>query len=188
MYAGLMSSDLQAGPGLLVDLVNTRYLPREDDVLSDDRALAWLNEHGGAGGRVDLFALDALRRFREGLRQLALGNNGMDIDVDTLDRARASLASVGLFAQLGDMQEAPTMAAPTGAGPAQQVLARVATTYFAERAGGSWRRVKACAALDCQFAYHDTSRNASRRWCDMSECGNRAKNRSWRARRGGAPG
>jgi predicted RNA-binding Zn ribbon-like protein len=34
-----------------------------------------------------------------------------------------------------------------------------------------------CAAPDCGWLFLDTSRNHTRRWCDMKECGNRAKAR-----------
>ncbi len=36
-------------------------------------------------------------------------------------------------------------------------------------------RVKTCGSDDCGWLFVDTSRNGSRRWCDMSDCGNRAK-------------
>lgn len=39
------------------------------------------------------------------------------------------------------------------------------------------RRVRACGSEDCGWLFVDTSRNGSRRWCDMSDCGNRAKAR-----------
>ncbi len=35
--------------------------------------------------------------------------------------------------------------------------------------------VRQCAADDCSYLFVDTSRNRSRRWCDMDDCGNRAK-------------
>ena len=37
--------------------------------------------------------------------------------------------------------------------------------------------VQACAAEDCRWLFLDTSKNRSRRWCDMKSCGNRAKAR-----------
>ncbi len=39
------------------------------------------------------------------------------------------------------------------------------------------RRVRVCAADDCGWLFLDTSKNRSRRWCDMETCGNRAKAR-----------
>jgi predicted RNA-binding Zn ribbon-like protein len=37
------------------------------------------------------------------------------------------------------------------------------------------QRVKKCGDPACGWLFLDTSRNKSRRWCDMSDCGNRAK-------------
>ena len=37
------------------------------------------------------------------------------------------------------------------------------------------KKVKACADPVCGWLFMDVSRNQSRRWCDMKDCGNRAK-------------
>ena len=37
------------------------------------------------------------------------------------------------------------------------------------------RRIKKCADHYCSWLFYDKSRNLSRRWCDMKDCGNRAK-------------
>lgn len=42
---------------------------------------------------------------------------------------------------------------------------------------GDLRRVGKCRGVNCDWLYLDTSRNRSRRWCDMQSCGNRAKAR-----------
>lgn len=44
------------------------------------------------------------------------------------------------------------------------------------------RRLKLCDAHDCGWLFVDASRNRSRRWCDMADCGNRAKARRYRER------
>lgn len=41
-------------------------------------------------------------------------------------------------------------------------------------------RLKFCDAHDCGWLFIDASRNRSRRWCDMADCGNRAKVRRFR--------
>ena len=46
---------------------------------------------------------------------------------------------------------------------------------------GPLDRLKVCDA--CPWLFLDTSRNRSRRWCTMSECGANAKMRRYRARR-----
>ncbi|HEX5870323.1 MAG TPA: ABATE domain-containing protein [Longimicrobium sp.] len=42
---------------------------------------------------------------------------------------------------------------------------------------GDLPRVGKCCGENCDWLYLDTSRNRSRRWCDMQSCGNRAKAR-----------
>jgi predicted RNA-binding Zn ribbon-like protein len=48
-------------------------------------------------------------------------------------------------------------------------------------------RVKECGGPDCSWLFLDESRNRSRRWCEMSECGNRAKQRRYQRRHKGEP-
>ena len=46
---------------------------------------------------------------------------------------------------------------------------------------GPLDRLKACAG--CPWLFLDTSRNRSRHWCTMDDCGSRSKMRRYRARR-----
>ena len=48
---------------------------------------------------------------------------------------------------------------------------------------GTWPRLKACPRASCQWAFYDRSRNHGGTWCDMATCGNKLKNREFRARR-----
>jgi predicted RNA-binding Zn ribbon-like protein len=43
-------------------------------------------------------------------------------------------------------------------------------------------RVRRCAGSGCKRVFHDGTRNRSRRWCDMTRCGNRAKAARFRKR------
>ena len=45
--------------------------------------------------------------------------------------------------------------------------------------------IRECGGVDCDWLFLDTSRNHSRRWCDMKTCGNRAKARRHYERRRG---
>ena len=47
---------------------------------------------------------------------------------------------------------------------------------------GDLRRVKRCPAHDCLWLFHDDSKNLSRRWCAMDDCGTKDKVRRYRAR------
>ena len=44
-------------------------------------------------------------------------------------------------------------------------------------------QVRECADDTCGWLFLDLSKNASRRWCNMADCGNRAKARRYRARK-----
>lgn len=48
--------------------------------------------------------------------------------------------------------------------------------------------VRECAGYDCGWLFMDTTKNRSRRWCNMSTCGNRAKGRRHYERRRAAGG
>lgn len=60
------------------------------------------------------------------------------------------------------------------------------TVSAAELLTGPQReRIRMCAADTCAWVFLDTSKNHSRRWCDMKQCGNRAKARRFQARQQG---
>lgn len=44
------------------------------------------------------------------------------------------------------------------------------------------RRIRICASDGCGKAFLDTSKNGTRRWCSMSQCGNRSKSLRFRTR------
>jgi predicted RNA-binding Zn ribbon-like protein len=48
--------------------------------------------------------------------------------------------------------------------------------------GGALNRIRICAGEGCGWLFLDETRNGSRRWCSMSDCGNRAKVRRHYAR------
>lgn len=62
--------------------------------------------------------------------------------------------------------------------PAWRVARSAAKLLTAEEV----ERLKLCDAHDCGWLFIDASRNRSRRWCDMADCGNRAKARRYRER------
>ena len=43
-------------------------------------------------------------------------------------------------------------------------------------------QVRECGSATCEWLFVDRSRNHTRRWCDMNDCGNRAKVRRFRER------
>jgi len=49
-------------------------------------------------------------------------------------------------------------------------------------ASGDLTRLRQCGGENCGWLFLDTSRNRSRQWCDMKDCGNLAKVRRFRQR------
>lgn len=171
----------------VVEFINTLHRPDGDDVLADRRGSVWLAEWlgidvpGGADG-IDRDAWADLPVLREGLRELAAANNGIQPDARIVARAATVAGSVRLAVELGDHLLAPRLVAPAGAGAADLGMVSMVESFVTIRATDDWSRVKVCAAPNCRWAYLDNSRNRSRRWCDMADCGNRAKNQTWRER------
>lgn len=67
-------------------------------------------------------------------------------------------------------------------GTPNDALAAVARAAVELIGGPDRARVKECGADQCTRLYLDLSRAMSRRWCDMTLCGNRAKGAAFRAR------
>jgi predicted RNA-binding Zn ribbon-like protein len=141
----------------------------------------WLAEHDllEADARVTTADHRHALELREALRALLMANAGLDLDPDagrTLDEA-ARRARLGVrFDEHGHVRTAPDAAGVDGA------LGRLLALVADAQDEGTWSRLKACLADDCQWAYYDLSRNRSAVWCDMASCGNRQKVRSYRER------
>ena len=168
---------------LVIDFVNTLDVEEGTDALGGPRALAaWLAEKGLLQTGESLLGesdhADAIR-LREALRALMLANNG---DADA-PQAGAELERAARRGELGVHFEADgTASLSPGAAGGAGALARLLIPVASARADDSWRRVKACRAPDCQWAFYDRSRNRSGVWCEMAVCGNRTKVRAYRER------
>jgi predicted RNA-binding Zn ribbon-like protein len=64
-----------------------------------------------------------------------------------------------------------------GAEPLAQLLWPAAYAAADLLTEGELARVKECANDECTWLFVDMSKNRSRRWCDMKDCGNRVKAR-----------
>ena len=159
---------------LLVALANTGH--DGPDELADAVAFrAWWRRQESApttdAGEPDL---DAVRAARDLIRGLALRNNGVEVDVraGALGRLPLHVAVTG----------GPDLVVADVTDLGRVVAARAAAALLRTAGGPDWKRLKACPGPDCGWAFADRSRNGSRRWCQMSECGNRAKGAAFRER------
>lgn len=66
--------------------------------------------------------------------------------------------------------------------PADALLGRLAHSATELLLHADPRRLKRCGGRDCGWLFLDLTKNGRRRWCEMSVCGNRAKQRAWRER------
>jgi predicted RNA-binding Zn ribbon-like protein len=109
---------------------------------------------------------------------LAAGGSLSASDLSALNAAVARAPPRARIAQLG-AQYAWQVGAPAGSAPlsAPQLLAAVVWSAADLIVAARENRVRQCANDACRWLFLDASRNASRRWCDMSACGNRAKAR-----------
>jgi predicted RNA-binding Zn ribbon-like protein len=71
--------------------------------------------------------------------------------------------------------------APAGSGAAA-ALARILLIVAEASRNGTWSRLKACSAADCQWAFYDRSPTRTGCWCSMRVCGSRSKSRAYRDR------
>lgn len=168
---------------LLVEFVNTRDLEGGTDAIADPEQLeAWIAEQ--AGDYISAPAGEAHARvlaLRESLRALLRANNGGEVDEKDLlplreaaERSRYRTA----FSADGQLSLAPARSDLSG------FEARLLLALERVQALGAWPRLKACTDDGCQWAFFDATRNRSRTWCSMEECGNREKTRRYRARKG----
>ena len=171
------------GLDLVIDFVNTLDPDDGTDAISTPEGLsAWLSERGLLGdARVPLTASDrqCAITLREALRALMLENNGETVDPGAAGELELTARRGQLGVRFGD--DGSVAVTPMAGGLAGALAALLVPVVDARR-DGSWQRVKACRAADCQWAFYDRSRNRSGVWCEMAVCGNRHKVRAYRAR------
>ncbi|HEX6365964.1 MAG TPA: CGNR zinc finger domain-containing protein [Agromyces sp.] len=156
-------------------------MPAPERLHAPDDLTAWLRARFpvavGAARTLDLF--DAIK-LRDAIARMArAAARGEDVRTPDIDL-------VNLYAAMPDVP--PSLAGGSlqagrsvqTVGQALSSIARDAVDLFDPANAG---RIRECSGSDCTFLYLDTSRAATRRWCSMQRCGNRAKVRAHRARR-----
>jgi len=161
-----------------------------DDIATADSLAAWLaarellRARETAAGKRDVARA---REVREALREVLLAH-GSDEAPDPA--APAVLDAASRRADLGVRFTADgTAAVEPAARGVDGALGRILAIVAAAMADGTWYRMKACREDSCRWAFYDHTKNHSGRWCQMAECGNRAKARAYRRRHSasGAP-
>jgi predicted RNA-binding Zn ribbon-like protein len=167
---------------LLVAFVNTRDLEEGMDSIDGPERLAeWIEGTTGEylpapdeAGHARILAL------RESLRSLLRANNGAEASEEDLTPLREA-------AERSRYRTVISADGQIALAPARSDLggfeARLVLALERLQSHGAWPRLKACTDERCQWAFFDATRNRSRTWCSMEECGNREKTRRYRTRR-----
>jgi len=181
------------GGTLCLDFINTEMwrgdVPDRRERLTSYGELALWAGHVGILDRTELRRLvqEAERRPKVAAAALAtaLGLRGA---IDRIFTARDAVAPADLATVNALLARAPTRVGlvPTEAGftwatspaePLEQPIWPVLWDAAELLISGRADRVGSCSDPDCAWVFLDTSRNHSRRWCSMEDCGNRHKAR-----------
>ncbi|MFQ6397103.1 CGNR zinc finger domain-containing protein [Nocardia sp. KC 131] len=125
----------------------------------------------------DAAILDRAVRLREAVYRLALAAARDDPFTDA-DRGIVNELAVGELPWLALQSDATLIRT----GTPDAAIAAVARAAVEMLGGPDRQLIKECGRPECTRLYIDTSRGKSRRWCDMTLCGNRAKSAAFRAR------
>lgn len=177
-----LNSAIEAEADLLVSFVNTRDIEEGTDSLGDPEGLVdWISEQTGEYLPPPEGADHArVLSLRESLRALLRANNG-------IAASEGDLRPIREAAERSRYRTAISSAGQIELAPARSDLggfeARLLLALERLQSHGAWPRLKACTDDGCQWAFFDATRNRSRTWCSMEECGNRQKTRRYRARK-----
>ncbi len=171
----MVRDDQIRGYGQMLDWATERGVLRESDV---DR----LREEAAADPDARRRALGRVWGFRRALH---------DCFRAVVRREQPPEASIALInAVIADAPPLFTLAPGADgiaftipAGPFPDPLQAVLRSALHLLSSPDLERLRECAAERCGRLYLDQTKNRSRRWCDMSTCGNRAKARRHHARR-----
>jgi predicted RNA-binding Zn ribbon-like protein len=111
---------------------------------------------------------------------LASGEAPRDADLALIGDAAAAGAA---RSQLVYDRDGVGWSLPSDGDDLERPLWEIARSAADLLTSGERDRVKECASETCEWVFLDRSRNHSRRWCDMSDCGNRAKARRFQAKK-----
>jgi predicted RNA-binding Zn ribbon-like protein len=164
---------------LLIAVANTAHFDR-DEFADAGSVRAWWRSLGAPvatrrGGPAAPESVAMLRALRVLIRGLALRNNG-------IEPPPSPAPELDLLALRLNLRGAVSLRSDVPGDLARDIAAATVTALLRATARPGWPRLKACRGDDCRWVFVDASRNTSRRWCDMANCGNRAKAATFRDR------
>ncbi len=170
-------------------LVNTGRVDREQ--LGDLHALdEYLAGWGWTGRRDrDEDELVAVQRLRQRVGRIWASADDEERTVDQVNALLSDTRAAPWLTRHPEMPEWHLHLASNHDPLAQRMGAEMAMALADLIRAGELRRLRTCAAPDCEAVLLDLSRNRCRRFCDTGNCGNRLHVAAYRERRahGGPP-
>ncbi len=192
------------GGALCLDFVNTRgnYIdklnPTYDYFESYADILSWARQ-AGVITREEQQALDkvaedrpqetesAFRRakeLRESIQRTFLAaSEGLPPETHSFDLLNSHIAEAMCHARVEHTQDGYQWGWESAEGNLERILWPIARSAADLLISNKLARVHECAGDTCGWMFIDTSKNHSRRWCDMKDCGNTAKARRYYRRK-----
>jgi predicted RNA-binding Zn ribbon-like protein len=157
------------------------WLSRKTDIDRPGALKTWLVRHGLLSGAVPV-SEDNVRSavaLQVSLRSLLRANSGEALEKNAVKRLNRLARQCNLTMVFGSDGSARLDAATRGV---ERALGKILVVVVKAMADGNWGRLKVCRNQHCQWAFFDSSKNRSGRWCAMQACGSRAKASAYRSR------
>ncbi len=177
----------QIGGHLALDFCNTageHRAVRPDELLRDwESFVRWATQVGliGSQSYFELIRhpepLDEIILLREAIYRVGLAAAGVGRvskgDIDFVRKsAKAPLPDINFNDNAGQWRPAPPHAS-------EQIRGLLATEALSLFCSPKAARIGVCEGGNCGWLFLDESRGKKRRWCDMNDCGSRAKARRY---------
>ncbi|MBS1692407.1 MAG: CGNR zinc finger domain-containing protein [Actinobacteria bacterium] len=147
---------------------------------------AYLNAFGWTGRRDrDDAELESVHRLRDRLGRIWATAEDEDRAVGQVNALLSDTRAAPWLTRHPEMPEWHLHLASIHDPLWQRMGAEMAMALADLIRGGELRRLKICAAPDCEAVLVDLSRNRSRMFCDTGNCGNRQHVAAYRQRRSG---
>jgi predicted RNA-binding Zn ribbon-like protein len=176
---GELRTGTPAAPGTLILLegfLNTWSGELEiDDFETAKSTEAWLRSVALWAGSKKLTSgqHQKIVKFRSDLRSWILDKE----NTQPLNELAAEISFRAEFSAEGEVQFLPTELSDDG------VIGMLTKVISESQQDGTWDRFKCCELPTCGWAYYDSTRSRTKRWCSMKTCGSRHKAREYYKRK-----
>lgn len=168
----------------LVNTVPTASKSGDDELATTADLVGFLDDQEFTGSRAGTREeLDAVRALRPRLRALWSADRETAVDeINALLREGAALPQL----RRHDGYDWHIHATEAEAPVVTRLQVEAAMALVDVVRADEWQRMRVCEASDCDAVLVDLSRNRSKRYCDVGNCGNRMNVNAYRERKAGS--